>query len=260
MTGPPIIAIDGLRKEFGPVTALEGVDIVLDDPEILGLAGPNGSGKTTLIQSLLGLVGPTAGNVSVRGTAPDAFSAADRGRMGYMPQHTAVYDDLTVRENVEFFANLYDVPNRGTAINEALDFVDLAHRADTRVDELSGGMIRRTSLACAIVHDPEILILDEPTVGLDPQLRATMWDGFRKRRDDGSLVIVSTHYLDEARHCDRVLFLREGRVLTVDTPQGFLDATGTDDMEDGFLTLLDGSADTVGPTRSACRTSAGSDE
>lgn len=260
MTGPPIIAVDGLRKEFGQVTALEGVDLVLDDPQILGLAGPNGSGKTTLIQSLLGLVAPTAGDVSVLGTAPEAFSAADRGRMGYMPQHTAVYDDLTVRENIEFFSNLYSVTNRGTAINEALDFVGLTHRSDSRIDELSGGMIRRTSLACAIVHDPEILFLDEPTVGLDPQLRATMWDGFRKRRDDGSTVIVSTHYLDEARNCDRVLFLREGRVLTVNTPQGFLHATGTDDMEDGFLTLLDETADTTGSTRSSSRTSAGSDE
>lgn len=122
----------------------------------------------------------------------------------------------------------------------ALDGVDLWDRAEARIGELSGGMVRRASLACALVHDPEILFLDEPTVGLDPELRASMWEGFRERRDDGALVVVSTHYLGEVSRCDRVLFLREGSVLALDSPQGFLDRTGADDMEAAFLALLDG--------------------
>jgi ABC-2 type transport system ATP-binding protein len=163
-----------------------------------------------------------------------------------MPQHEAVYRDLTARENVAFFARLYGVDDRARAVDRALAFVDLADRADSRVADLSGGMIRRTSLACAVVHDPDVLFLDEPTVGLDPKLRATMWDGFRTRRDDGAVVMVSTHYLGEARHCDRVLFLRDGRVLAFDTPDAFLERTGTDDLEDAFLALLaDGAADSA---------------
>jgi ABC-2 type transport system ATP-binding protein len=119
-----------------------------------------------------------------------------------------------------------------------LAFVDLADRESARIDDLSGGMIRRASLACALVHDPDVLVLDEPTVGLDPQLRASMWEGFRERRDHGTLVLVSTHYLGEVSRCDRVLFLRDGRVLDVDSPADFLDRTGTEDMEAAFLALL----------------------
>jgi len=233
------LAADGLRKEFGAVTALDRVDLSVDGPTILGVAGPNGSGKTTLIHCLLGLVSPTDGEVRVSGAQPASFDAEDRRRIGYMPQHTAVYDGLTVRENVAFFAKLYGIDDRATAIDRALSFVNLENRADSRIDELSGGMLRRTSLACALVHNPDVLFLDEPTVGLDPRLRATMWDGFRRRRDDGALVVVSTHYLDEVKHCDRVLFLREGRVLALESPEAVLDATGTDDLESAFLALLE---------------------
>lgn len=256
----PSLAVEELRKEFGATTALDGIDLSVDGPGILGVAGPNGSGKTTLIYCLLGLVSPTAGEARIAGTAPASFDADDRRRIGYMPQHTAVYDDLTVRENVAFFAQLYGVDDRATAIDRALAFVNLADRADSRIDELSGGMIRRTSLACALVHDPDVLFLDEPTVGLDPKLRASMWEGFRRRRDDGALVVVSTHYLDEVKHCDRVLFLREGRVLTVDTPDGVLDATGTDELEAAFLALLDddeGTASTETPPSATATTNGG---
>lgn len=233
------LATDELRKEFGAVTALDDVTLSIDGPTILGVAGPNGSGKTTLIHCLLGLVSPTDGEARVSGTQPASFDATDRKHLGYMPQHTAVYDGLTVRENVAFFAKLYGVDDKTTAIDRALSFVDLEDRADSPIDELSGGMLRRTSLACALVHDPDVLFLDEPTVGLDPKLRAAMWDGFRRRRDDGTLVVVSTHYLDEVKHCDRVLFLREGRVLALESPEAMLDATGADDLESAFLALLE---------------------
>ncbi|MFB6196942.1 MAG: ABC transporter ATP-binding protein, partial [Halobacteriaceae archaeon] len=165
--------------------------------------------------------------------------ASDRGRIGYMPQHDAVYRDLTVRENVDFFARLYGVSDLTVAVDRALGFVDMQDREDARVTELSGGMVRRTSLACAIVHDPDVLFLDEPTVGLDPELRARMWDGFRARREAGTLVVLSTHYLGEARNCDRVLFLRDGQLVAFDTPQAFLENTGTTDLEDAFLALLE---------------------
>ena len=240
MSAPDVsISVTDLRREFGSVTALDGVDLDVDGPRIVGVAGPNGAGKTTLIRVLLGLLSPTAGSSKVRATDSLSLKAEDRERIGYMSQDEAVYRDLTVRENVDFFARLYRVADRATAVDRAISFVGLSDRADDRVSDLSGGMIRRTSLACALVHDPDVLILDEPTVGLDPQLRATMWDAFRERRDDGALILVSTHYLGEATRCDEVLFLRNGRVLAYDAPERFLEETGTDDLEDAFLALLE---------------------
>ncbi len=236
---PPTLEASGLRRTYGSVTALDGVDLRLDDAEIVGLAGPNGSGKTTLIRSLLGLERPTAGEATVAGSPSRALSGEIRTRIGYMPQGTAVYDDLTVRENVAFFASLYGVEDHEAAIDDALAFVDLDGRAAARIGELSGGMVRRTSLACAVVHDPAVLALDEPTVGLDPALRSAMWDGFRQRREAGSIVLVSTHYLEEVSRCDRVLLLRAGRVLALDDPAALRERTGTADMEAAFLALLE---------------------
>lgn len=240
----PSLSVAGLRKEFGAVTALDGVDFSVDGPEILGIAGPNGCGKTTLIQCLLGVVSPTAGEARVAGTPSTNFDAQDRRRIGYMPQHVAVYEDLTIKENVRFFATLYGVDDRDQAVDRALAFVDLTDRADSRLEALSGGMIRRTSLACALVHEPDVLVLDEPTVGLDPKLRATMWDGFRNHREDGAIVLVSTHYLDEVKHCDQVLFLRDGSVLALESPETALETTGTADLEEAFLALLEAAPST----------------
>lgn len=235
----PSLDATGLTKRYGDVTALDGVDLDLGVPEVVGVVGPNGSGKTTLIRCLLGLTAPTSGTARVDGTDAVDIAASVRARIGYMPQRDAVYDDLTVRENVAFFARLYGVEDRAAAVDVALSFVDLTHREDARIDELSGGMVRRTSLACAIVHDPAVLVLDEPTVGIDPELRAEMWEAFQARRDDGALVVVSTHYLGEAAKCDRVLFLRAGRVLAFDTPGAVRETTGETDFEDAFLRLLE---------------------
>jgi ABC-2 type transport system ATP-binding protein len=239
MSVEPSISVDRLRREFGSIVALDDIDLALHGPEIVGLAGPNGSGKTTLLKCLLGLIAPTEGGSTVAGTASLSLTSDDRRRIGYMPQHEAVYRDLTVRENVAFFARLYDVADPGTAVERALGFVDLQERADARIAELSGGMVRRTSLACALVHDPDVLFLDEPTVGLDPELRASMWEAFRQRRSAGALILVSTHYLGEVTNCDRVLFLREGEVLAFDAPGKFLDRTGAETMEGAFLAMLE---------------------
>ncbi|MFB6155796.1 MAG: ABC transporter ATP-binding protein [Haloferacaceae archaeon] len=234
----PSVTVTNITREFGDVTAVDGLDLALEGPRIVGVAGPNGSGKSTLLRVLLGLLEPTAGESRIDGVDSTALTGADRERIGYMPQHEAVYRDLSVRDNVRFFARLYDIENREAAIDEALSVVDLTNRSDSLVSELSGGMVRRTSLASALVHDPDLLVLDEPTVGLDPALRADMWDTFRDRREAGALLLISTHYLGEARRCDEVLFLRAGRVLDFDTPESFLERTGTDDMEDAFLELL----------------------
>lgn len=234
------IRTDDLSRRFGSTVALDGVGLDLRGSEVIGLAGPNGSGKTTLIRCLLGLLAPTGGTCEVNGVASLELGPDERERIGFMPQREAVYADLTARENVDFFARLYGLSDRDVMVDRALSFVDLHDRADERVKTFSGGMIRRVSLACAIVHEPDIVVLDEPTVGLDPELRASMWRGFREWCDNGSLVVVSTHYLGEATNCDRVLFLRDGRVLAFDTPTAFLDSTGTDDLEDAFLALLEG--------------------
>ena len=233
------VTAEGVSRTFGDVTAVDGVDLALEGPQIVGVVGPNGAGKTTLLRVVLGLIRPSAGQTWVNDTPSLELTAADRSRIGYMPQNQAIYRDLSVRGNVEFFAQLYGVADRAAATDRVLDLVDLADRDDALISELSGGMIRRASLASALVHDPDVLMLDEPTVGLDPALRAEMWETFRTRRDEGALTLVSTHYLGEARNCDRVLFLRDGQVLDLDTPAAFLERTGTEDLEDAFLALLD---------------------
>jgi len=237
------VSATSLRRVFGRITALDDLTIALEAPGIVGFVGPNGAGKTTFIRCLLGLLDPTSGESAIDGAPSTELGPAERRRVGYMPQREALYDDLTVGENVAFFARLYGVDERVDAVERALDLVDLRERAGDRIATLSGGMLRRTSLAAAVVHDPDLLLLDEPTVGLDPELRTAMWERFREWREGGSLVLVSTHYLGEASRCDRVCFLRDGAVLAIDTPAGFLDATGAADMEAAFLALLDDDAE-----------------
>lgn len=235
------LSVESLSKRFGHITALDDVSFSFEGSRIVGVAGPSGCGKTTLIRCLLGLLKPSNGSVSINGMSPDDIRKAGTTKVGYMPQHDGLYPDLTLRQNISFFAKINRVPRRERSerVQEVIEFIELSSRADDKITDLSGGMKRRTSLASAIVHNPDLVFLDEPTVGLDPALRVQMWEGFNKLREEGSLIFLSTHYLAEAARCDSVLFLREGRILANNTPREILDRTGTNDMEDAFLKLLE---------------------
>jgi ABC-2 type transport system ATP-binding protein len=226
------VEVDGVVKKFGSLRALDGVTLRIRSGEIYGLLGPNGSGKTTLIRALVGLVRPESGTVTVLGRRmPDV---AVLSRIGYMTQAAALYPDLSVEENVGFFAAI-----NGTQDNvaSALDFVELGPRRRSVVAELSGGMRTRASLACALVNRPQLLLLDEPTVGVDPQLRRQLWDGFHAMADQGTTILVSSHVMDEAERCDRLGLILFGRLLAEGTTRELIERAGVQRLEDAFLKL-----------------------
>mgnify|MGYP001613380268 FL=1 len=209
--GPgPAVEATGLRKTFGPIHAVDGINLALAPGRIYGLLGPNGSGKTTLIRLLIGLARPTSGEARVLGTRLP--SRALLSRIGYMPQGDGLYPELSVWENLRFFAGLSGGVTRERA-SAVLALVELGDRRGTPALELSGGMRRRLSLACALAHAPEILFLDEPTVGIDPALRVQFWAHFRRLAADGITILVSSHVMDEADRCDELLFIRSGKVI-----------------------------------------------
>ena len=210
-SGPrPAARAAGLVKRFGPVTAVDGMTFDLAPGAIYGLLGPNGSGKTTLIRLLTGMTHPTEGYAEVLGARMP--SRATLERIGYMTQGDGIYPALTVAENARFFAAAYGA-DTGAAVDEVLRLVELADRTKTIAGTLSGGQRRRLSLACALVHRPAVLFLDEPTVGVDPLLRVQFWSRFREMADAGTTIIVSSHVMDEADRCDELLFVRAGRVI-----------------------------------------------
>jgi len=229
------VSVSGVSKSFGSLKALDDVSLQVRQGEVYGLLGPNGSGKTTLIRALVGLIRPDAGSVTVLGTRMP--NVAVLGKIGYMTQQAALYPDLSVLENVRFFAAVNDAE---AGVEEALRFVDLWDRRASVINELSGGMRQRASLACAIVHGPRLLLLDEPTVGLDPQLRIQFWEGFRVMTRGGISIVVSSHVMDEAERCDDLLLLRDGRLLASGTVAEIRRRTGTDDLDEAFLRLIEG--------------------
>jgi len=232
------VSVRSLRKTFGPVTALDDVTLVVPPGEVLGLLGPNGAGKTTLIRVLLGLTRPTAGTAMVLGHP--AGAADVRARIGYMPQDLAVYTDLSVEENLELFGRLFGVAGTRlrSRVTEVLELVRLADRRRSVVAELSGGMRRRVSFAAALLPDPELLLLDEPTVGVDPELRSEFWEHFHRLTESGKTVVLTTHYMEEANRADRVVFLHAGSILAVCPPNEVKARTGTVDLEDAFLSMV----------------------
>ncbi len=216
-----VISARGLTRRYGALVAVDGLDLVVAPGTIIGLIGPSGSGKTTTVRLLTGIETPTAGEAVVLGVAPTAFTPAHRERIGYLPQLNVLYPNLSLQENLEFVASLYGLPRRRRdRLDELLEFVGLRERRRTLLRAASGGMQRRLALAAALVHDPELLFLDEPTAGIDPVLRRRFWDHFRGLRDEGRTLVVTTQYVGEAAYCDQVAVLAEGRLLTVDTPDG----------------------------------------
>jgi ABC-2 type transport system ATP-binding protein len=217
------VKVLGLKKIYGKVTALEKIDLQVNQGIIFGLVGPNGAGKTTLIKALIGALRPTAGTISVLGLDPIQDRWQLRQQVGYMPQALALYPDLSARFNISFFCQAHPIEDLQNKIDEILDFTELAERADDPVSSFSGGMQKRVSLACALAHQPEIIFLDEPTAAVDPHLRHRMWQLFRDLAAEGATLFISTHMMEEALLCSRVAVLRQGKIIANDTPERILE-------------------------------------
>ena len=230
----PAIRAEGLVKAFGTLRAVDDVSFELAPGRIYGLLGPNGSGKTTIIRLLTGMTVATAGRAEVLGTAMP--SRANLANIGYMTQSDGVYTALTVKENAAFFGAAYGIDG-DEAVRAVLEVVDLADRGSSVVSTLSGGQRRRLSLACALIHRPRVLFLDEPTVGIDPLLGVLFWAHFRTLVGAGATIVVSSHVMDEAERCDELLFIRTGRIIARGTGREIRDLAGTDDLEGAFLKL-----------------------
>ncbi len=219
----PVIDLDQLAKHYGRIQALRSITLAVSEGEIFGLLGPNGAGKTTLIRLLTGSTRSSGGSVRVLGLDPLRDSRAVRRQLGYMPQAPALYEDLSPRDNIRFFGRAHDLPSIEKRIDELLDFSKLRAREYDPVHTFSGGMKQRVSLACALAHRPRLLLLDEPTAGVDPRLRSEFWNHFRDLARGGSSLLISTHHMDEALLCDRLAILSDGRVLACGTPRELLD-------------------------------------
>jgi ABC-2 type transport system ATP-binding protein len=217
-----VIELRQLAKRYGRIDALRSVTLSVGAGEIFGLLGPNGAGKTTLIRLLTGSTRPSAGQVNVLGLDPVRDSQSVRRQIGYMPQAPALYEDLSPRDNIRFFSRAHKLENLEQRIDQLLDFSNLRSRERDPVYTFSGGMKQRVSLACALVHRPQVLMLDEPTAGVDPRLRAEFWNHFRELARAGVTLLISTHQMDEALYCDRLAILRDGGLLACDTPRNLL--------------------------------------
>lgn len=216
------IHVRGLKKSYGHIEALRGIDLNVHQGEIFGLLGSNGAGKSTLIKILVGTLKHDAGTAEVLGFDPRKQRGQMRLQIGYMPQHQALYDDLSARDNVKFFAQAQPISNLEQRLDEVLEFMELSERQHDPVYGYSGGMEQRVSLACALVHQPRLLFLDEPSTGVDPKLRESLWGHFHELVNQGVTILLSTHQMDEALHCDRVAVMRAGEVLACDTPRNLL--------------------------------------
>lgn len=217
MSGEPVIAVRGLTKRFGDKLVVDHFDIAVPRGAIYGFLGPNGSGKTTTIRMLCGLLVPDAGEGTCLGFDVRKQAGAIKSQVGYMTQKFSLYEDLTIGENLDFVARMFDVADRKARVRDALEGLGLADRAGQLAGTLSGGWKQRLALAACLIHDPQLLLLDEPTAGVDPKARRDFWDEIRRLSKAGVTVLVSTHYMDEAIQCDFITYIAYGRKL-IDGP------------------------------------------
>ncbi len=220
-----VLIVRGLRKRFGDFEAIAGLDFSVRAGECFGLLGPNGAGKSTTLKAVLGLVEPSAGTIELLGLPVPARARQARARVGVVPQSDSLDPDFTVAENLLVFGRYFGLSHRAVAqrLDELLAFAGLAHKRDARIDELSGGMRRRLTLARALVNDPEVLFLDEPTTGLDPQARHLMWDRLKQLTTRGKTIVLTTHFMEEAeRLCHRLAIIDHGRLIALDSPRALI--------------------------------------
>lgn len=235
VTSDQLITIDQVSKSYGKQQVLNGIDLTIRKGEVFGLLGPSGAGKTTLVKQLVGLEEVSSGEIHLFGDKQPSLDLIEK--IGYMAQSDALYTELTARENLEFFVSLYKLSKRKRSerIKEVMRVVDLEESIDKIVAQYSGGMKRRLSLAIAMLHEPFILILDEPTVGMDPILRKSIWESFEELTKRGVTIVVTTHVMDEAEKCDRLGMIREGKLTAVGSPDELKRKANVTNLEAAFL-------------------------
>lgn len=232
-----IVEIKNLRVTLGKnILVLDDINLDLESGKITGLIGPSGAGKTTLLRAIVGRVLPVSGDILVFGQTPGSVKL--RSEVAYMTQDTSVYKDLTVEQNLIYFAKLYGDSGPNEKINNVLDELELTDKRNSLVKDLSGGQKQRVSLAVALVGSHKLIILDEPTTGLDPVLRMKLWKIFKKLRDSGVSIIISSHAMDEAQRCDNIVLIRQGKVIAHDSPANVMKNTKTKSIENAFLKLV----------------------
>ena len=216
------INIISLKKAYDNIHALRGIDLQIPEGKIYGLIGPNGSGKTTLIKSIVGAIKPSSGSISVCGMDPQKDKWEIRKLIGYMPQSSSLFESLNTRDNITFFGKAYSLKNLNQRVDEIIEFTELKERENDPIYTFSAGMKKRVSLACALIHRPKLLLLDEPTAAVDPHLKARSWELFRELASRGTTLLISTHLMDEALLCDNITVLNRGKVILINTPEEIL--------------------------------------
>ena len=247
MTSTPSIQFQNVKFSYGKHEIFQNLSFEVERGQICGILGANGAGKTTAMQLLMGLLKADDGSIIVLG---EKLGNHNLHRFGYMPQLNALYQELSVEENLKFFARMYGMKNRRKrtiAVDKALELIELDERRLESVSSLSGGMRQRVSLGVPLVHSPDVLILDEPTVGLDPQLRALFWDHFTSLSNLGITILISSHTMDDANHCHRLMFVQEGKIVADGTPGELRSAVGLTEatLEDAFLHFVNVSKESV---------------
>lgn len=244
-----MIQVEGLVKDFGKTRAVAGVSFSVRPGEIMGLLGPNGSGKTTIMRVLTGFFPPSEGRVTIDGLDVEQHSLAVRERIGYLPENVVLYPDLSVQRFLGFCAEVKGIPRatRRARIDEVMHACGLVEVAGKLIGKLSKGYRQRVGIAQAVIHRPQVLVLDEPTVGLDPFLRRDLWRLFAGLAAEGRTLLVSSHVMDEADRCDDLVLLRDGRVLATTTPAGLRAETGAPDLDGAFLALIERAAAGAAP-------------